>query len=160
MNYLTCVAKNGWRSVDAHSQNGAVTVWQLFLPRKAAHILVMHYSDQITIQLTYLQNLKSLTLQWHSFQWPVHSTSAAINNSFHEALNLLAVFLTDSDWALWPSRAQKHSCTLRSHTTKSYLSFQKRHCASYASVYQPILTSYCSPFSHIISLTKTLGQDT
>jgi len=56
--------------------------------------------------------------------------------------------------------ALEHPCTVRSHMTKIYVSCQKLHCACYSSVCQPILTSYCSPFAHNISLTKSLVQDT
>ena len=160
INYPRCVAGYCWRSDDAHSQNGAVTVWLSLLPIKAANTSVMHNSDQITVELPYIQNHKSLILRWPSFQWIVHSTSAAVDNSFHHDLNLLEVVLADWDLALWQRRAQYHSCTVHSHMTKIYESCQKLHCVCYASVYQPIFTSYCSPFAHNISLTKTLSQDT
>jgi len=79
---------------------------------------------------------------------------------FHHDLNLLVVFLTDWDSALWQSRAQWYSCTVRSCMTKIYISCQKINWACCTSVYQPIFRSYCSPFAHNISLTETLSQAT
>jgi len=70
LGYPRCTAKNRWRSIEAHFQNGAVIVCFNLLPRKAASILVMDSSDHVTIQLLYLQVWKSLTLHWRSFpQW-------------------------------------------------------------------------------------------
>ena len=120
----------------------------------------MHNSNQITVWLPYLQNHKLLTLCWRWFECIVHSTSAAIDNGFHHDVNFLVVFLTDWDFALWQSWAQQHSSTVRSHTTTINVSCQKVHCTSYTSVYQPVFTSYCSPFAHIISLTMTLCHNT
>jgi len=37
-------------------------------------------------------------------------------------------------------------------------SCQKIHCACYASIYEPIFTSYFLPFAHNTSLTETPGQ--
>jgi len=48
--------------VDAHFQNGAVTIWVTLLPRRAANMLAMDSPDHVTIQLPYLQHPKSLTL--------------------------------------------------------------------------------------------------
>jgi len=53
--------------MDAHFHNGAVTLPVSFLPIKAANTLVMHNSEQISFQLPYLKDLKSLMLSWHSF---------------------------------------------------------------------------------------------
>jgi len=106
INYPRCEAKNRWCTVDAHSQNGAVTLLLSFLPIKAANTSLMHNSNQITVYLLYLQNHKSLKHCWRSFQCFVHSTSAAIDNSFHHDLNLMVVYLTDWDMALWQSQAQ------------------------------------------------------
>jgi len=49
-------AKNHWRSVDAHFQNGAVTALLSPLPIMAANMSVIHISDHITFQLPYLQD--------------------------------------------------------------------------------------------------------
>jgi len=62
INYSGCKANNSWRSVDSHSRNGEVTVLVSPLPTTAAITLVMHTSDQITVELPYLQDHKS----WHS----------------------------------------------------------------------------------------------
>jgi len=60
-------SKNHWRSVDAHFQNGAVTAFLSLSPTKAANISVMQNSEQITFEIPYLQDQKSLTLHWRSF---------------------------------------------------------------------------------------------
>jgi len=58
MNYQRCKAKKRWRSIDAYSQNGVVTVLLSFSLIKAANTLIMHNSDLITIELPYLQEYK------------------------------------------------------------------------------------------------------
>jgi len=55
--YPRCTAKNRWRSVDAHFQNGVVTLPLAILSIKAANTLVLHNSNEITFQLLYLQDL-------------------------------------------------------------------------------------------------------
>jgi len=160
INYPRCEANYHGHSVGTHSQDAAGSMSLALLPLKAANISVIHHSDQIVVQLLYLHDHKSLTLRWRSFWSIAHSTSAAIDNGFHHDLNILVVFLSDRDLALWQSRAQSHSCTVRTHMTKIYVCCKKLHCGCNKSVYQPILTSYCSPFAHNISLTKTLVQDT
>jgi len=67
MNYHTDMTRNRWRSVDAHAKNGAVTVLLSYLPINAANTSVMHKNDQVTGELTYLQDHKSLTLCWRWF---------------------------------------------------------------------------------------------
>jgi len=70
IDYPKCKAKNCWCSVDAHSQNGAVTMLMSLLPTKAAITSFMPNSDQITIQLPYLQDQKLLRLCWRWFsEW-------------------------------------------------------------------------------------------
>ena len=70
LDYPRCKTKNRWCCKDADSQNGVVTVLLYHLPIIAATTLVMPISDQITIQLPYLQVQKSLTLRWLSFpEW-------------------------------------------------------------------------------------------
>jgi hypothetical protein len=45
-----------------HDKNGAVTVLLPLLPIKVSNMAVMHNNDQVTRQLTYLQDHKSLKL--------------------------------------------------------------------------------------------------
>jgi len=82
-NGRTYKTRNCRHSVDAHSQNEVVTVLESVVHIKAANMSVMHNSDQIIVQLPYLQDHKLLTLYWRSCQYIVHSTSAAIDNYFH-----------------------------------------------------------------------------
>ena len=49
--------------VDADFQNGALTVLFSVLPKKAASTLIMESSGQVTFQLQYIQDQKSLTLR-------------------------------------------------------------------------------------------------
>ena len=60
--YSGCKAKNRSRSVDAHAKTGAVTLLLSLLPIEAANTSVMHNNDQVTGDLPYLQDHKSLTL--------------------------------------------------------------------------------------------------
>jgi len=106
LDYPRWQANNRWGSIDAHSQNGTVTMLQSLLSIKAANTSVMHNSNQITVLLPYLQDQKSLTLHWQSFKCIVNSTSAAIDNCFHNNLTLLAIFLTD-----WTQRCGKAECS-------------------------------------------------
>jgi len=159
VDYRTDKTTNRWRSVDAHSKNGAVTALLSLLPITAANMSVMHNNDQVTSELPYLQDQKSLTLRWRSFWFIVHSTSAAIHNCFHPDLTVPVGFLLDWDSPLWQSRAASSSCTVHSHTTKNNVSGQKIHCACNTSIYEQIFTSYL-PFAHNISRTETLGQAT
>jgi len=53
LSYPRCIAKNHWRSIDTHFQNGAVTVLLTVLPIKAANTSVMDSSNQINGQLPY-----------------------------------------------------------------------------------------------------------
>jgi len=66
VNYRTYKTTNRWRSVDADAKNGAVTVFLSLLPIQAANMSVMHNNDQVTCELPYLQDHKSLTLRWRS----------------------------------------------------------------------------------------------
>jgi hypothetical protein len=63
VNYRTYKTTNRCLSVDAHVKNGAVTVWLFLLPIKAANTLVMHNNYQVTIEIPYLQDHKSLGLR-------------------------------------------------------------------------------------------------
>jgi len=62
INHSRGKAYNLWRAVNAHSQNGVVAGLLSLLPTTAAYTLVLHNSDQITVQLPYIQELKSLML--------------------------------------------------------------------------------------------------
>jgi hypothetical protein len=61
--YTRCKAKNRGRSVDAHAKNGMVIVLLSLLPIEAANTSVMDNNDQVTSELLYLQDHKSLTLR-------------------------------------------------------------------------------------------------
>jgi len=67
LGYTRRTAKNCWCSVDAHFQNGAVTVSFTLLPRNVDSTLVMDSSDRVTFQLQYIHDQKLLTLHWCSF---------------------------------------------------------------------------------------------
>jgi hypothetical protein len=70
VNYRTYKNTNHWRFVDAHAKNGAVTVLVSLLPIEAANTSVMHNNDQVTGELPYLQDDKSLTLCWPTYyEW-------------------------------------------------------------------------------------------
>jgi len=84
----------------------------------AANTLIMHNSDQITFQLSYFQDQKLLMLYWYSIKCIVHYKTAAIDNCIYNELNLLIAILTDSDSAVWQSRAQWYSYTVRSNSNK------------------------------------------
>jgi len=72
-NYHTYRTKNHWHSIDAHSQYGAVSMMQFHLAINAGNMSVVPNSNQITIQLPYLQQQKSLMLRWSSFsEWGCH----------------------------------------------------------------------------------------
>jgi len=81
-NYRTYKNKNRWCSVDAHFQSVAVILSVSLLPMKAANMLVMHNSEQISAQIPYLQDRKLLMLRWHSIEAPLmlhwHSGDAAV----------------------------------------------------------------------------------
>ena len=83
VNYRTYKTTNGLRSIDAHAENGAVTVLLSLLPIQAANWSVMHNNDQDTVELPYLQDHKSLTLRWRScYEWcSNHVVSSFANNS-------------------------------------------------------------------------------
>jgi len=67
LGYPRYTAKHRWFSVEVHFHNGAVIVSFTVLPRKAARINIVDCSDNVSIQLLYLQDWKLLTLCWHSF---------------------------------------------------------------------------------------------
>jgi len=65
--YPRCETLNRWRSFDAHIHNGAGRVSLLLLPIKDANTSVMTSCNQCLLWLPRMQDLKSLTLHWHSF---------------------------------------------------------------------------------------------
>ena len=67
LDYTRCNTQNCWRSVDAHFQHGAVIMSLSLLPIKAANMLIMDNSDQITSQTTYFHGQQSLPLGWCPF---------------------------------------------------------------------------------------------
>ena len=68
--YKWWMAKNCWRSVDAHFHDGAGNMALSLFRIKAAKTLIMHTNYQITSELPYLQDQKSLTLRWCSYsEW-------------------------------------------------------------------------------------------
>jgi len=158
LEYTRCKAKDCWCSVDAPSQNGAVTVLPSPFPINAANMSVKPNSDQIAIKLSYLQARKSLMLSSLALYSIVHSQSTAIKNCFLNVLNIVVVFQTNWDAVLWQSQAQYHSGSVCFHTIEIYISCKKNHCACYSSVYQLIFTTHCSPFTHKISLNESLDQ--
>jgi len=105
LDYPRCKAKNHWHSIDTHFQNGAVKVTLALVAIMAANTLVMHNSDQITLQLPYLQFNKSWILCWPWLWYISLSPSIAIDNCIHNFLNLSVAFLTEWDSAHWKSWA-------------------------------------------------------
>jgi len=68
--YHTYMTKIRWRSVDTHFHNGAVTVSLSVFPIKTANTFILNGRSQISTELPYLQDQKSLTLRWRSFsEW-------------------------------------------------------------------------------------------
>jgi len=63
VNYRTYKTTKGFCSVDAHAKNGAVTVLLSLLPMKGANTSIMRKHDQVTGELPYLQDRKSLRLR-------------------------------------------------------------------------------------------------
>jgi len=61
--------QNRWLLVDAHFQNGSVTVSLAALPIKTAISFIMPNYYQTTWQWPDINDAKSLTLCWHSFSW-------------------------------------------------------------------------------------------
>jgi len=59
--------KNRWRSVDAHFQDGAGSVFLTLLPIKHANTLIMCIHYQVAFLLPDLHDQQSMTLQWRSF---------------------------------------------------------------------------------------------
>ena len=64
-------------------------------PLKAANTSDMNNNAQVTGELPYLQDHKSLMLCGPSFHCVVHLTSTAVDNYFHHDLTLFVVFLSD-----------------------------------------------------------------
>jgi len=67
VHYRTYKTTHCWRYVDAHAKNGAGTVLLSLLQINAANRSGMHKNNQVTAELPYLQDHKSLTLCDASF---------------------------------------------------------------------------------------------
>jgi hypothetical protein len=65
-NYLIQKAKFRWDSIDAHFQNGEMTVPLALLMVKAANMLVTHNRKHIPFQSPYLHYQISLMLCWRT----------------------------------------------------------------------------------------------
>jgi len=167
--YRAFMTRNRWRSVDAHAQNGAVTVLLSLLPIQAANTSVMHNNDQVSGELPYLQDHKSLTLRWRSLKRILHSTSAAVDNCIHPDLTYRLSFWLIKTRPRGKTERRNHLALFTltrlklMYHAKRFMpkdSCQKIHCACYASIYERIFTIYFLPFAHNTSLTETPGQAT
>jgi len=67
INYPRSEAKNGWRSIDADSQDAAASMSLLFLSVKAANIWWMEVCNQSEHELSNMRSYQSLMLRWPSF---------------------------------------------------------------------------------------------
>jgi len=67
LDYPTCETSNHWRSVDAHFQDGAGSVWVLVLHIKKANTSVMTICNLWSLRLPKMQDKNLLTLCWLSF---------------------------------------------------------------------------------------------
>jgi len=63
----SCKPKNHWHSVDAHFEEVVAISSLAFLPRKAAIIMIMGICHCSALELSMMQDQKSLTLCWRSF---------------------------------------------------------------------------------------------
>ena len=64
------MAKNDWRSIEAHFHEGARGVWLSFSPIQSANTLIIYRNDHIAFDLPDLEDQKSLTLRWGSIsEW-------------------------------------------------------------------------------------------
>jgi len=106
----------------SHVPNGTVTMSLSLLPIKAANMLVMHKSDQISFQLPYLHDQISRTLHWCSFWCFVHSNAATIKAGIHNYLILFVAFLTDWEFGLLQSWAYYYYCTGQSDCNTNFTS--------------------------------------
>jgi len=66
---------------NTHLYNAEVTTSRSLVGIMAAIKLLLHYSNQFTIQLGYLQDEKLLMVHWHWFEYIVHPKSGSIDNS-------------------------------------------------------------------------------
>jgi len=66
-NYCTYESGNHWRSVDAHFQDGAGSLIQIFLIWKAANTSFMNGYNQSALRLPKMHCQKLLMFRWSSF---------------------------------------------------------------------------------------------
>jgi len=67
LDYLTYRMKIHWRSVDAHIQNGAGSMWPALLPMKPVNPESMNHLNRSPHRLPMMQDQKLLPLRWRSF---------------------------------------------------------------------------------------------
>jgi len=67
LDYPRCNANNHWQSVDAYSQNGAVSVSLSLSLIEAANTLVMHNSNHVNFRLPCLFDQTLIMVSWRSF---------------------------------------------------------------------------------------------
>jgi len=151
LDYPCCKARNCWCSIDAHFQNGAVTILLSMLSIRAASSLDNHNSNQSSFQWPHFDDQRSVTFHGQVFAYIAHSSSAAIDNYIQHDLNSLVTFLTYWDLALWQGWAQYYSCTVYSYSSKIYIYCWMIYFAQYTLYYQPKLICDCAPFSSNLS---------
>jgi len=91
--FLRCMTKNRWRSIDAHFHDGAGRVLQSVLPIQASKktFMTKYNLSEVWFPRTHDQN--SLTLRWRSFcHGSIHNISS-INLAQSIIHNVLAAFL-------------------------------------------------------------------
>jgi len=62
-----CKPKKCWHSIDAHFQEVVAISSLAFLPIQAANIMIMGVCQFTALELSKMQDKKSLTLHWRSF---------------------------------------------------------------------------------------------
>jgi len=96
LNYLTYKTKNCWHSIDAHIQNGAGRVWLSLVPKKPANTTFMNGHNRLPRRLPMMQDVRSLTLCWHSFcHGPIHNM-LSFNLAQYIITGVLAAFVPSS----------------------------------------------------------------
>ena len=113
--YQWWMAKNGWRSVDAHLHDGAGKVPQSLFPIMAANTMIMHSNNQIACELPDLQDQKLMTLcgrsysewglecvatsfahkdsQYHIYEWPQPIATQITNDARSTIVDTLLTIL-------------------------------------------------------------------
>jgi len=67
LGYPWCTAKDRWRSVDTHFQDGAGSMLLWFLAWKAANTMFMNGCNHSPLRLPKMHSKKSLMHRWRSF---------------------------------------------------------------------------------------------